>query len=75
VARNHLQAIKLWAGGWMGNNVVFGQGINSVVVGIYPSIAEVVNKTIAYNMWEPYSGRDYAFIAAYPEIGYSPRCS
>jgi hypothetical protein len=72
VARNHLQAIKLWAGGRMENNVVFGQGINPVVVGVYPSTVEVVNNTIAYNMWDSYSARDYAFIAAYPEIGYSP---
>jgi hypothetical protein len=33
----------------------------------------VTNNTIAYNMWDlTYSDRDYAFIAAYPEIGFSP---
>ncbi len=71
--RNHLQGIKLWAGGRMENNVVWGEGINPVVVGIYTGTVEVVNNTIAYNMYDPaYSARDYAFVAAYPEIGFSP---
>ncbi len=74
--RNHLQGIKLWAGGRMENNVVWGEGINPVVVGIYTSTVEVVNNTIAYNMYDPaYSSRDYSFIAAYPEIGFSPPVS
>jgi hypothetical protein len=68
VVRNHLQGIKLWSGGRMENNVVWGQGVNPVMVGKYPSTIEVVNNVIAYNMWDPvYSGRDYAFIAGYPE--------
>jgi len=72
VVRNHLQGIKLWAGGRMENNVVWGQGINPVVVGVYPGAYEVVNNTIAYNMYGPdYGARDYAFIAAYPETGTS----
>jgi len=76
VANNHLQAVKLWAGGRMENNAIFGQGINPVVVGVYTSTVEVVNNTIAYNMWDPsYSERDYAFIAAYPEISFSPPVS
>jgi hypothetical protein len=73
VARNHLQGIKLWAGGQMVNNAVWGQGINPVVVGIYTGTYTVTNNTIAYNMWDlTYSVRDYSFIAAYPEIGFSP---
>ena len=73
VLNNRLQAIKLWAGGRMENNLVAGQGINPVIVGVFPSKVEVVNNTIAYNMWDPaYAVRDYAFIAAYPEIGHSP---
>jgi len=73
VVRNHLQGIKLWAGGRMENNIVWGQGINPVMVGKYPSTVEVVNNIIAYNMWDKaYSERDYAFIAAYPEDGVSP---
>jgi hypothetical protein len=73
VARNRLQGIKLWAGGSMENNLVWGQGINPVVIGIYAGTYTVTNNTIAYNMWDPtYSERDYAFVAAYPEIGYAP---
>jgi hypothetical protein len=73
VVRNSLQGIKLWAGGLMEDNLVWGQGINPVVVGIYAGTYTVTNNTIAYNMWDPaYSERDYAFVAAYPEIGYSP---
>lgn len=72
VYRNHLQGIKLWAGGRMENNAVWGQGINPVVIGIFPGAYEVVNNTIAYNMQDPaYSARDYAFVAAYPETGQS----
>ena len=56
----------------MENNVVWGQGINPVVVGVYPGDYQVVNNTIAYNMYSPdYGARDYAFIAAYPENGTS----
>lgn len=72
-ARNHLQGIKLWSGGEMVNNAVWGSGINPVVVGIYTGTYTVTNNTIAYNMWDTaYSERDYSFIAAYPEIGFSP---
>lgn len=67
VARNHLQGIKLWAGGRMENNVVWGQGIAPVALGMHPGAYEVVNNTIAYNMYSTdYSERDYAFVAAYP---------
>ena len=73
VVRNHLQGIKLWAGGRMENNIVWGQGINPVMVGKYPSTVEVVSNIIAYNMWDQaFSERDYAFVAAYPEDGVSP---
>ena len=72
VYRNRLQAIKLWAGGRMQNNAIWGQGINPVMLGVFPGDFVVVNNTIAYNMWDPaYSARDYAFIAAYPETGSS----
>jgi len=72
VVRNHLQGIKLWAGGRMENNIVWGQGINPALVGVYPGAYQVVNNTIAYNMYSPdYGARDYAFIAAYPENGTS----
>jgi hypothetical protein len=68
VVRNHLNGIKLWAGGRMENNVVWGQGNSAVWVGTFASSLEVVNNTIAYNMWDAdYSERNWAFVAGYPE--------
>jgi hypothetical protein len=67
VYRNHLQAIKLWAGGRMENNVAWGHGINPLMIGAYPGVYEVVNNTIAYNMWDAsFAARDYAATFAYP---------
>jgi hypothetical protein len=68
VVRNHLNGIKLWAGGRMENNVVWGQGSSAVWVGTFTSTLEVFNNTIAYNMWDDtYSERNWAFVAGYPE--------
>jgi hypothetical protein len=53
VVRNHLNGIKLWAGGRMENNVVWGQGDSSVWLGVHPGVFEVVNNTIAYNAGYP----------------------
>jgi hypothetical protein len=73
VVRNHLNGIKLWAGGWMENNVVWGQGNSAVWVGTFASTLEVVNNTVAYNMWDPaYSERNWALVAGYPEEMESP---
>jgi len=73
VVRNHLNGIKLWAGGRMENNVVWGQGNSAVWVGTFPSTVEVVNNTIAYNMWDlTYSERNWVFVAGYPEEMASP---
>ncbi|MBN2004313.1 MAG: right-handed parallel beta-helix repeat-containing protein, partial [Anaerolineae bacterium] len=73
VVRNHLNGIKLWAGGRLENNIVWGQGSSAVWVGTFPSTLEVVNNTIAYNMWDPtYSERNWAFVAGYPEEMASP---
>jgi len=67
VYRNRLQGIKLWGGGRMEANAVWGQGINPVMVGKYDSTVEVVRNTVAYNMFDPAFGeRDYAFVAGYP---------
>lgn len=72
VYRNRLQAIKLWSGGTMESNVIWGQGINPVMIGVYPGDYVVAHNTIAYNMWDAsFSARDYAFVAAYPETGES----
>ena len=73
VARNHLNGIKLWAGGRIENNVVWGQGDSAVWVGTFPSTLEVVNNTIAYNMWDTtYSARNWALVVGYPEEMASP---
>jgi hypothetical protein len=73
VARTHRSGIKLWAGGRIENNVVWGTGIAPIVIGIFSSSYELVNNTIAFNMWDPnYSGRDYSLVAAYPSDGISP---
>ncbi|MGC9350318.1 MAG: right-handed parallel beta-helix repeat-containing protein [Anaerolineae bacterium] len=68
VLRNHLNGIKLWAGGRMENNLIWGQGDSAVWVGTFESTLEIVNNTIAYNMWDPsYSARNWALVAGYPE--------
>jgi len=73
VARNRLNGIKLWAGGRIENNVVWGQGDSAVWVGTFPSTLEVVNNTIAYNMWDTtYSARNWALVVGYPEEMASP---
>jgi hypothetical protein len=73
VVRNHLNGIKLWAGGRMENNAVWGQGSSAVWVGTFTSTLEVVNNTVAYNMWDMiYSERNWAFVAGYPEEIESP---
>lgn len=75
VVRNHLNGIKVWAGGRIENNAVWGQGGTAVVIGKLPGRYELVNNTVAYNMWAAeYGGRDYALVAAYPsdDTGVSP---
>jgi len=73
VARTQRSGIKLWAGGRIENNVVWGSGIAPLVIGIFPGSYEIVNNTIAFNMWDPsYSGRDYSLVASYPSDGISP---
>ena len=68
VIRNHLNGIKLWAGGRIENNLVWGQGNSAIWIGTFHSTLEVVNNTIAYNMWDPlYSERNWAFVTGYPE--------
>jgi hypothetical protein len=67
VIRNHRNGIKLWAGGRMENNAIWGQGDAAVVLGDWPGTYQVVNNTIAYNMQDAaYSNRNYALVAAYP---------
>ncbi len=73
VVRNHLNGIKLWAGGRIENNVVWGQGDSAVWAGTFPSTLEIFNNTIAYNMWDPaYSARNWTLVVGYPEEMESP---
>jgi hypothetical protein len=72
VARNHLNGIKLWAGGRIENNVVWGQGNSGVWAGTFASTLEVFNNTIAYNMWDPASDRNWSLVVGYPEEMESP---
>jgi hypothetical protein len=68
VVRNHLNGIKLWAGGRIENNLLWGQGNSAVWAGTFASRLEVVNNTIAYNMWDPaHSERNWALVVGYPE--------
>lgn len=73
VYRNHLNGIKLWAGGRMERNTVWGQGVNPVDVGTFDCTAVIVDNTIAYNMWDAdYGARDYASTFGYAEPGARP---
>jgi hypothetical protein len=68
IFRNHEQGIKLWSGGRMERNVVWGQGINPILGCVYDCTLDVEQNTIAYNMWAPeFAHRDYAATFGYPE--------
>ncbi|MDT8382632.1 MAG: right-handed parallel beta-helix repeat-containing protein [Brevefilum sp.] len=67
VVRNHRNGIKVWAGGRIENNVVWGQGDIAIFAGIWNSTIEMINNTVAYNMWDPsYSERNWAVVIGYP---------
>jgi len=73
VARNHLNGVKLWAGGRLEGNVLWGQGVNPLDVGVHDCEAQIIRNTIAYNMWDAqFGGRDYASTFGWPEEG-TPR--
>lgn len=68
VVRNHLNGIKLWAGGRIENNIVWGQGNSAIWAGTFHSVLEVINNTVAYNMYDPAFGeRNWVFVVGYPE--------
>ena len=74
VARNRRTGIKLWAGGRVERNAVWGQGVNPLSVGVFDSEFELINNTIAYNMWSSeYGARDYAGTVGYPESAPPPQ--
>ena len=67
IYRNHCNGIKLWGGGRLENNAVWGQGSTAVVIGEYTGDYELIHNTVAYNMQDPsFSTRNYAMTAAYP---------
>ena len=68
VVGNHQNGIKLWAGGLIENNILWGQGNSALWIGTFHSDLEVINNTIAFNMWDgSYSERNWVFSAGYPE--------
>jgi Right handed beta helix region/Protein of unknown function (DUF1565) len=68
VARNRLNGVKLWAGGRLERNAIWGQGENPLMVGIFHCQAEIIHNTVAYNMWaKDYGGRNYGATFGYPE--------
>jgi cysteinyl-tRNA synthetase len=68
VVRNYQNGIKLWAGGRIENNIVWGQGDSALWLGTFHGQLDVINNTVAFNMWDPsYSGRNWVFSAGYPE--------
>jgi hypothetical protein len=68
VFRNHQNGIKLWAGGRIENNLVWGQGNSAIWAGTFPGTLQIVNNTVAYNMWATdYGGRNWALVVGYPE--------
>ncbi|MBN1919817.1 MAG: right-handed parallel beta-helix repeat-containing protein [Anaerolineae bacterium] len=75
VVRNALNGIKLWAGGRIENNVLWGQGNCAIWTGSFPCAMEVVNNTVAYNMWNPASERNWSLVVGYPEEMDSPPVS
>ena len=74
VACNRLNGIKVWAGGRVEGNAIWGQGDNPLLVGIFPCRAEIIHNTIAYNMWDKDFGvRNYGATFGHPEESGPPR--
>ncbi len=68
VERNYQNGIKLWAGGRLENNAVWGQGNSALWLGTFHGQFELINNTVGFNMWDPsYSGRNWAIAVGYPE--------
>ncbi|NQV12776.1 MAG: right-handed parallel beta-helix repeat-containing protein [Parcubacteria group bacterium] len=67
IVRNHKTGIKLWGGGVIENNVIWGQGFVPIVIGIFPGDYELLYNSVAYNMWDTdFSVRNYSLLAGYP---------
>lgn len=69
VANNQRNGMKLWAGGRIENCLVYGTGFNPLPLASFSNVTvELVNNTIAMNMWDPsYAVRDYAMTVGYQE--------
>lgn len=68
VARNRCNGIKVWAGGRIENNVIWGSGDSAIWAGTWHSTVEIINNTVAYNMWDrTYALRNWAVVVGYPE--------
>ncbi len=51
----------------MERNVIWGQGINPVMIGHFAGAAEVIRNSIAFNMYDrSFSERDYSLVVGYP---------
>jgi hypothetical protein len=73
VANNHKNGIKVWSGGLIVSNALWGQGLAPLSLGAYTSTLSMVNNSVAYNMYDAsFAVRDYAMAVGYPdESGYS----
>ncbi len=71
VAGNLMDGLKLWAGGRVENSVVHSSGGTPLALAAFSGVhLELINNTIAYNMWDPaYATRGYAMAVGYPEPG------
>ena len=68
VVKNHLNGIKVWAGGRIENNVIWGSGDSAIWSGSFDCEIEIINNTVAFNMWDlDYSKRNWAVVIGYPE--------
>jgi hypothetical protein len=68
VARNRCNGIKVWAGGRIENNAIWGSGDSAIWAGTWHSTVEIINNTVAYNMWDrSYALRNWSVVVGYPE--------
>jgi hypothetical protein len=71
IGNNQLMGVKLWAGGRLENSIIYGCGGTPLQLARFSGTStELVNNTVAYNMWDPaYAGRDYSMTVGYYESG------
>ncbi|HCU35144.1 MAG TPA: hypothetical protein DGT21_06675 [Armatimonadetes bacterium] len=70
VYRNRCNGVKLWAGGRLERNAIWGGGLNPLPLGAYDCTIELIRNSVAYNMYSgAFGARDYAMTVGYPEDG------